>query len=87
MIINEDGTIRRIANWESLTEREQAVAWKRLADRNKRRIEELQIEQNIRDEEAAAAARVVDVESTTTDPPSTSASSGSGVSDATNGVV
>ena len=77
MIINEDGTIRRIANWESLTE----------ADRNKRRIEELQIEQNIRDEEAAAAARVVDVESTTTDPPSTSASSGSGVSDATNGVV
>lgn len=54
MIINEDGTVRRIANWQSLTEREQAVAWKRLADRNKRRKEELLIEQKIRDEEALA---------------------------------
>ena len=42
MIINPDGTVRRIANWDVLTEREKQVAWRRIAERNKRRIAELE---------------------------------------------
>ena len=41
IIINSDGTTRRIANWDDMTEREQQVTWKRIAARNKRRLEEL----------------------------------------------
>lgn len=41
MIINPDGTVRRIANWDSMTEQEKAVAWKRISARNQARIQEL----------------------------------------------
>lgn len=41
MIVNADGTVRRIANWQGLTAREQAVAWRRIAKRNQERVEEL----------------------------------------------
>jgi len=41
MIVNSDGTVRRIANWDALTTREQEVAWRRIAKRNQERIDEL----------------------------------------------
>jgi hypothetical protein len=41
MIVNADGTVRRISNWEQLTAREKEVAWRRIAKRNQERIEEL----------------------------------------------
>lgn len=41
IIINSDGTTRRIANWDDMTAQEQQVTWKRIAARNKRRLEEL----------------------------------------------
>eukprot|EP01130_Rhizamoeba_saxonica_P002051 TRINITY_DN11856_c0_g1_i1.p1 TRINITY_DN11856_c0_g1~~TRINITY_DN11856_c0_g1_i1.p1 ORF type:complete len:131 (-),score=22.27 TRINITY_DN11856_c0_g1_i1:93-485(-) len=44
MIINQDGTIGRITNWDSLSEKEQEVAWRRIANRNKIRRQQLQEE-------------------------------------------
>ncbi|KAG5178179.1 hypothetical protein JKP88DRAFT_188785 [Tribonema minus] len=42
IIINSDGTTRRITNWDTMTERERQVALRRIAKRNKERIETLQ---------------------------------------------
>lgn len=54
MIINIDGTVSRIANWDKMTERERQVssfttsfltlkvAWRRIAARNKERREQLE---------------------------------------------
>ena len=33
--VNEDGTLRVLANWDQLSEAERAVAWRRLVKRNK----------------------------------------------------
>jgi len=41
IIINSDGTTRRIANWDDMSEKEQAKTWERIAKRNKARLEEL----------------------------------------------
>lgn len=37
VIINLDGTTRRIDNWETMTEQEQKVAWRRISKRNEER--------------------------------------------------
>ncbi len=37
VIINADGTTRRIDNWDSMTEREREVAWRRISKRNEER--------------------------------------------------
>lgn len=37
IILNTDGTTRRIANWDSLTEQEKAVTWRRVSKRNEER--------------------------------------------------
>jgi hypothetical protein len=37
IILNKDGTTRRIANWEDLSPQEQAVTWRRIAKRNEER--------------------------------------------------
>lgn len=37
--VNEDGTLRRITNWAELSDGERAVALRRIADRNKARLE------------------------------------------------
>ena len=34
-VVNEDGTLRRIANWDLLTPSEKEVAQRRIASRNK----------------------------------------------------
>ncbi len=41
IIVNSDGTISRIANWVNLTDRERTVALRRIASRNKERVEKL----------------------------------------------
>lgn len=37
VIINIDGTTRRIDNWDQMTKAEQEVAWRRIAKRNEER--------------------------------------------------
>ena len=37
VIINSDGTTRRIDNWDTLTEKEREVAWRRISKRNEER--------------------------------------------------
>jgi len=57
IIINTDGSTRRIDNWETLTEREREVSWRRIKKRNAERREILEakeremIEQNKQDSE------------------------------------
>lgn len=41
MIINPDGTARRIANWNEMTAHEQETAWRRIVKRNRRRVQKL----------------------------------------------
>ena len=41
IIIQSDGSTRRITNWDQMNQKEQDVTWKRIAARNKKRIEEL----------------------------------------------
>lgn len=53
VIINTDGTTRRIANWDQLTKHEQEVSWRRISKRNEQRRKILLEEQqkNEADEE------------------------------------
>lgn len=37
IILNTDGSTRRIENWDSLTEREKEVTWRRISKRNEER--------------------------------------------------
>jgi hypothetical protein len=41
VIINTDGTTRRIDNWDSLTENEKKVTWRRISKRNEERRQAL----------------------------------------------
>eukprot|EP00816_Leptocylindrus_hargravesii_P003546 CAMPEP_0196813516 /NCGR_PEP_ID=MMETSP1362-20130617/37254_1 /TAXON_ID=163516 /ORGANISM="Leptocylindrus danicus, Strain CCMP1856" /LENGTH=129 /DNA_ID=CAMNT_0042189791 /DNA_START=120 /DNA_END=509 /DNA_ORIENTATION=+ len=41
VIINADGTTRRIDNWDEMTEHEREVTWRRISKRNKERMEAL----------------------------------------------
>ena len=49
VIINKDGTTRRISNWKLLSKKEQERTWERIAKRNKERISILE-EQHKRDD-------------------------------------
>ena len=51
VIINADGTTRRIDNWDKMTKHEQEVAWRRIAKRNQARREAL-LEQQRKEDEA-----------------------------------
>ena len=46
MIINSDGTISRIPNWTQLSPQEQQTALRRIAARNKQRIDSLKQQNN-----------------------------------------
>lgn len=48
--VAEDGTLRRIVNWDLLSPAEQAVAFRRIAKRNKERLETLQLIQGMQEE-------------------------------------
>lgn len=37
IILNTDGTTRRIENWDNLTEKEKEVTWRRISKRNEER--------------------------------------------------
>merc|ERR1719437_365040 len=37
IILNSDGTTRRIANWDELTDKEKEVSWRRISKRNEER--------------------------------------------------
>ena len=41
IIVNPDGTTRRIANWDSLSRQERESAWRLISARNRLRIERL----------------------------------------------
>lgn len=41
MILNKDGTVSRIQNWESLTKQEKDSSWRRISERNRKRSLEL----------------------------------------------
>ena len=45
MIINPDGTVRRIANWDILTEAERENTWRIIKARNKKRLDKLKQQQ------------------------------------------
>lgn len=42
IIINSDGTTRRIKNWDQMTERERLWTLKRISERNKQRVKALE---------------------------------------------
>jgi hypothetical protein len=50
IIINADGTTRRIENWQELSEREKQVTWRRISQRNEQRRKVL-LEQQRQDED------------------------------------
>jgi hypothetical protein len=41
MILNTDGSVRRIDNWDSLSEHEKEVSWRRISKRNEERRQKL----------------------------------------------
>ncbi len=41
MIINPDGTVRRIVNWHSLTDAEKESSWRVISQRNQKRMANL----------------------------------------------
>lgn len=41
IILNTDGSTRRIANWDNLCEHEKEVTWRRIAKRNEERRQKL----------------------------------------------
>jgi hypothetical protein len=45
IILNTDGTTRRIDNWKTLTKQEQETTWRRIQKRNAERREQLLLEQ------------------------------------------
>lgn len=52
IILNSDGTTRRIANWDTLTEHERQVTWRRISKRNEER--RLALLEKQREEESQA---------------------------------
>lgn len=55
MVINTDGTISKISNWNEMTEREQIMACKLISKRNEKRKAALEIEKAKELKEAAEA--------------------------------
>merc|ERR1719329_1229838 len=49
-MLNSDGTTRRIENWDTLTEREKEVTWRRISKRNEERRKMLLQQQQQEDE-------------------------------------
>lgn len=53
IILNSDGTTRRIANWDNMTPQEQKVAWRRISKRNEERRLELLAKQEQQEKESS----------------------------------
>lgn len=58
VIVNVDGTMRRIANWDLLTQTEREWSWRVIPERNKKRLAKLRarLEEQKTDEVAVADA-------------------------------
>ena len=56
MIINPDGTVRRIANWQTLTDAEKESSWRVISKRNQKRIAALKEKLDREEEEEMAKA-------------------------------
>lgn len=50
IIINPDGTTRRISNWDTLSKQEQESSWRRISERNKIRLAQLKGDREKADE-------------------------------------
>ena len=50
IILNTDGTTRRIDNWKTLTKQEQETTWRRIQKRNTERREQLLLQQELQKE-------------------------------------
>ena len=59
IIINPDGTTRRIANWANLTKSEQESSWRLISARNKKRIKALQEKAKQRSQDNTVTEREV----------------------------
>lgn len=55
IIVNTDGTTRRIANWDTLSKQEQESSWRLISARNKQRIERLRAQEAARESEEPTA--------------------------------
>lgn len=55
VIVNADGTTRRISNWDTLTKAEQESSWRVIAARNKRRLKVLEGQHKSEEEEIKTA--------------------------------
>jgi predicted Fe-S protein YdhL (DUF1289 family) len=64
VIINADGTTRRIDNWDEMTDEERRVAWRRISKRNEERRQKLllQQQQERNPEQALEANQTVETE-------------------------
>lgn len=51
IIINSDGSTRRIGNWDTLTEKEKEVTWRRISKRNEERRQAL-LQKELKQKEA-----------------------------------
>ena len=56
IIINTDGTTRRIDNWDTLTDREKEVSWRRIKKRNEERRKALMEQQQQQQQQDGGAA-------------------------------
>jgi len=69
IIINTDGTTRRISNWSEMTKQEQESSWRMISARNKKRIEELKQSHiaiaSERDNESNQVGEVLQIEDST----------------------
>ncbi|RYH07105.1 hypothetical protein EON65_42090 [archaeon] len=62
IIINPDGTTRRITNWDNLSKQEQLNTWRVISKRNKKRVEALRRHQSESSTTTEPAAEVVEDE-------------------------
>ena len=46
LVVGEDGTLSRIANWDDMTDKEREMAFKLLTKRNAKRLKKLRPEKN-----------------------------------------
>lgn len=67
IIINPDGTSRRITNWDNLSKQEQLNTWRIISGRNKKRIEALRRQSDSASTPTPPADEVIEQESDKTE--------------------
>jgi hypothetical protein len=83
IIINPDGTTRRIANWANLTKAEQESSWRLISARNRRRIAALEKQKKLEEQSGSPVQTGETAGSDTNGVEGPPASSSSGSSSAT----